>query len=62
MVKSNNVSKWDPSDGSVSVLKIKVSPRVRDWQVLRKTDDFFRISLLFHVYVGPYMFQDRQLF
>ena len=62
MVKSNNVSKRDPSDVSVLVLKIKVSHRVWAWQVLRRTDNFFIISLLLHVYVGTYMLQDQQLF
>ena len=32
-----------------TVLKIKASPTVRDWQLFRRTDNFFRISLSFHV-------------
>ena len=46
---------------SCSVFKIKTSPTVRDWQVLR-TDTFFRISFLFDVYASPYTLQDQQLF
>ena len=45
-----------------AVFKIKASPTIRDWPVLRRTDNFFKISWLFYVYTSPYMLQDRQLF
>ena len=54
--------KQKKSNHSCAVFQIKASPSVRDWQVLRRNDNFFRISWLFHVYAGPYMLQDRQFF
>ena len=56
-LKFIHVSKRGPSV-LATVFKIKTW----DWQVLRRTDNFFRIALLFHVYASPYMLQDWQLF